>query len=504
MKSSFKRFADSIHRPVLGLMLFIACAIVLGLENEAGMAASSAGGVMTLFSPSKIAGATASDERAIDIYPAIAYDATNQRYLVVWMTLRNAQSQSAGLTVYGIFLNSTGQPVGSEFAISDSDTAARSGFPTVAAGNGEFAVAWTARGTTCQVYVQRVTDASARADRVLLSGASHLHSPSLTYNATRQRYALAFVDGDDYLPPTLFGAQTGDCGDNVTSVSRTKAMEFYFNGELPVATTPINVSDVAGGSFRPRIGYSSGLNQYLVAWEDRRNASGQANLFDVYAQRLGSTLSKTESNLQLATTGDYTNSDTSATWTPRPAVTGGGNQFLATWFTRTDLGNATIWSVIGELIPTSGETGSPFTIAEMTFAQSHAGQAPTGFLALVYSNTAQEYLLGLTNHLETYLRGYYSSARVQRVSTNGQLLNTDGTTQTQVGIGTYIDSGSDEQVSVGLAVNPSSGSSTSDYMTVYGKHAPGQQSQDLDIWGVRGRVPASGVKSIFLPLVRRR
>ena len=478
--------------------------VVFQFHYRIGQAAPT-GGSATILSPARVGGATGyNNERDADTYPAAAYDVATGRYLAVWMSLRNAGSSSDGFDVYGVFLGRTGQPIGSEFRISDSNTAARNGLPTVAAGNGVFAVAWAARGTTCQIYVQRVTDTSSRSDRILVSGASHRHSPHLVYNATRQRYVVVYAEGDDYSPPTFFGAQTADCGNNSSSTSRIKAMEFSFSGESPVGSTPIVVSDVSSGAFRPRLAYSTGLSQYLVVWEDRRNASGQAYRFDVYAQRLGAALTRSESNVSLATGGDYTNYDTTATWTPRPVVAASSSQFLATWFTREIQDVAVIWSVMGRLVAGSGTPGTSFTIAQMPFAQSHTGQSPAGFLAAVYSSSAQEYMVGVTTYLES-LWGYLSLALVQRVSTTGQLLKMDGMAQSQPGVGYSVDYDNEDQVAVGMAVNPAAGCGAPDYLVLYSKHTTNKPAQDLDVWGVGVQMEdtAQNVKCAYLPLIKR-
>ena len=486
---------------VWGLVLS-AMVVVLLVQYETGWALPGSGqGV--IFSPNRVGGASGrSDERDADLYPAVAYDPATGRYLAVWMTARNADSSSDGFDVYSVFLDRTGQPVGSEFRISDSNTAARNGLPAVITGNGEFAVAWTARGTSCRIYVQRVTDTLSRPDRTLASGTGHHHSPSLVYNPVRKRYALVYVEGDDYLPPTFLGAETADCGNNASSVSSIKAMDFYFDGDNPVAGTPVAVSDTSSGAFRPRLAYSAGLNQYLAVWEDRRNAGEQAYRFDVYAQRLGSDMTITESNIAVATGADYTNDDTSATWTPRPAATGGDSHFLTAWFTREVQDSAVIWSVEGSLVPTSGTLAMSFTVAQMPFAQSHTGQSPTGFLAAAYASTAQEYMVGMTSHLES-VWGYLSFALVQRVSNDGQLLKMDGSPQSDPGVGSSVDYENDDQIAMGMAMNPVSGVETADYMAVYAKHSTNQPAQDLDIWGVRVQIPAPYLKSVYLPLVSR-
>lgn len=483
---------------LLSTIAIIAVSLIVAYEPGWALSVSGAG---TISPPNRIGGASGyNNARDADVYPAIAYDPATGRYLAIWLTSRNAQSSSDGFDVYGVFLDRTGKAVGNEFRISDRNTVARNGPPAVAAGNGEFAVAWTARGTSCQLYVQRVTDASSRSDRVLISGTGHRHSPFLVYNPTRRRYVVAYVEGDDYLPPTFFGAQTADCGNNASSTSRIKAMEFYFSGDSPVVGSSIDISDGNTGAFRPRIAYSPGLRQYLVVWEDRRNAGGQAYRFDVYAQRLGNDLTMTESDFPLATGGDYTNYDTSATWTPRPAVAEGDEHFLVTWFDRNVEDSAVIWSVKGRLVPASGTAGTPFTIFEMPFAQSHTGQSPTGFLAATYLGTAQEYMVGMTSHLES-LWGYKSFALVQRVSNNGQLLKMDGTPQSSPGVGYSVDYENEDQITMGMAMNPVGGVRTADYIVVYGKHLRNKPAQDYDIWSVRIQIPAPYLKSVYLPLV---
>ena len=151
-------------------------------------------------------------------------------------------------------------------------------------------------------------------------------------------------------------------------------------------------------------------------------------------------------------------------------------------------------------MPASGTAGTPFTIAEMPFAQSHTGQSPTGFLAATYLGTAQEYMVGMTSHLES-LWGYKSFALVQRVSNNGQLLKMDGTPQSSPGVGYSVDYENEDQITMGMATNPVGGVRTADYIVVYGKHLRNKPAQDYDIWSVRIQIPAPYLKSVYLPLV---
>jgi hypothetical protein len=486
------------HLVVYSLVLSLAMRV---LGETSGAPAARASGTIHL--PFHIGGASGQrDERDTDLYSTIAYDPSGARYLVVWLSARRASSSSDGLDVYAVFIDRAGRPVGSEFRISDHNSAARNGLPAVVAGNSGFVVLWTAKEGRCRIYAQRVTDTRDRADRLLASEEGHVHSPSLAYNRQRRRYALAYVAGDDYLPPTLAGAATADCGNDSASSSRIQATEFYFDREMPVSAVPRVVSGGSGGAFRPHLAHNNTLNRYLVAWEDRRSANGEEYRFDVYAQRLNADLALSGNNLGLDSGSDYANEDTSATWTPRPAVAAGGERFLATWFSRSSEGGAAIWSVKASLIPRVGAPGTAFTVAQMSFAQSHAGQAPTGFLSATYAATAREYLVGMTSHLES-IWGYLSSARIQRIGSDGQLLAMDGSPRTSPGVGYAIDYQNDDQIAIGLAVNPMGQGRTADYVAVYAKHQTGQTAQDFDIWGVRVEVPAPHLQHLYLPLVTK-
>ena len=224
--------------------------------------------------------------------------------------------------------------------------------------------------------------------------------------------------------------------------------------------------------------------------------------FDVYAQRLAGSMTVVGSDILLASGGDYTNEDTSATWTPRPGVAGSNTNFLVTWFAREAQGEAVIWSVVGRLVPASGSPSTVFPIARMTFAQRHPGRAPSGFLVTTYNSVVDEFLVGLTSYLES-VWGYISFALVQRVSSVGQLLNLDGSVKSQPGVGNSVDYEIDDQISVAMAVNPVGWAGASEYLVVYGKHAPRRPAQDFDIWGARVQMEAVTPPPyrIYLPLI---
>ena len=480
----------------LVLVVVIFCGLIF--QSETGLASLDYLSV-AIGQPIKLGGESGyDDQRDADIYPAIAYNSNEDRYLVVWMTPRNANSSSDGLDIYGKFLNRNGNPISDEFRITDNNNAARNSMPAIVAGIGEFVVAWTVRGKTCEIHLQRISDTTNQKDQLLSSDGLIRHSPSIVFNPARNRYLLVYVEGNDYLPPTLFGSETTDCGNDASSTSSIMAVELNLNDGDPIFNTPLDITDVNGGAFRPSVSYSNALGQYLVAWEDRRNSFNRQYVLDVYAQRLNFDLSIVGSDIPLSTGVDYTNFDSSATWTPRPVVVGSESNFLVTWFTRVQQEAAVIWSVEGKLIYKTNLSSSPFTIMQMPFAQSHSGNSPTGFLSAAYSEAIQGYLVGITSYLES-IWGYLSFSLIQHISKSGQLYDLNGNVQSKPSVGYSIDYENDDQIGISITANSSNSLATADYLVAYSKHAKALSERDFDIWGV----PILLKGNIFLPLVHK-
>lgn len=503
MKTSVKRLAAGAPRAGARLVILLLTAVVL--MQLCGRDAYADDEVVdavptTLSAPARAAGSgSRGDGRDVDMYPAIAFDPVRQLYLMVWMSARHAGSSSDGFDVYGIFLDGYGRPVGEEFRISDNTIAARNRAPTLAVDSDGFVVMWAETGRACQLTGQRVTDSSRRTDWRLTTSTNHSHSPSLIYHAARRRFVVAYVVGDDYLPPSLFGAETSSCGNNAGSRSYIGAIEFSMEGAAPSSVRSLRISAADAGAFRPHIAYQSHTGHAFVVWEDRRSAAG-AYRFDVYGQRLAPNLTPQGANLVLESGGDYTNGDTP--WTPRPVIAAARSGFLAAWFAQSRSDDAAIWSVRGVPIPAQAAPGSRVVLAEMTFL--NASQPPTGFLSAAGDPILGEYLVAMTNDLDSIF-GYFSSARIQRVGENGQLIRLNGTAQPEVAVGSAIDYDNDAQISVAVAYDPTIRSRQKSYMIVYSRHAPDNHSQNFDIWRAQLQLDVRNViRVLHLPFIRNR
>ncbi|RRR78643.1 MAG: hypothetical protein EI684_00110 [Candidatus Viridilinea halotolerans] len=453
-----------------------------------------------LKAPAHVGGASGrGDARDVDVYPMAAYDPTTNRYLVVWMSARHAGSSSSGFDVYGRLLDRFGRPLDQEFRISDSSTVARGALPTVAAGNGTFVVAWSVRGRTCTVALQPVRNTANSRDSVLLSGETHYHSPHMQYDTVRQQFVLVAVVGSDYLPPTLGGASTADCGNDHASTSRIVAQSFTINTAGQVNVVNEQAISPAVGAFRPHVALHPTNNHYMVVWEDRRT-SDAAYAFAVYGQRLTPNLAAVGNHLVLAESQNYENMHANSTWTARPRVAASATEFLSIWFERKGEVSEPSWATVGRTIASNGTLTTPFEIDLVSFTDSRFEQTPTGFLDVVYVPANNEYVVGNATFAERPW-GFFSEVRLQRVTADGRLLRfQDGATTATPDSG-LLDATHQDRIGINL-VN----TGDTEILAVYSKPpTDARHGQDFNIWHVRGGIGAAPQEpsAVYLPLVRR-
>lgn len=317
----------------------------------------------------------------------------------------------------------------------------------------------------------------------------HQHSPQLLYNGALGQYVLAFVVGDDYLPPVLAGTSLADvasCGSNASSSGEARVAAFHFAQGLPTLDKQTVISQGQGGAFRPVLALAPDQSEYLLAWEDRRSGAGHPYRFDVYSQRLTADLTLLNNNLALATDVTYENGDNSATWTPRPSVVSGMGGFLVTWFEHTSAVSSETWQVMGQLI-SEAQTAAKFELMRMSFGQSHPNDAPSGFLASSFDDRHQEFALAVSGHIESFI-GYLPLLRLQRVTANRQLLRLDGSLRPSAGIGDRLDLSNASQLAVAMT-NYATGTH-SGYLIGYAKNVIDNHARDYDVWHSSLEFPA--------------
>lgn len=148
-------------------------------------------------------GATA-DER----HPAVAWNRTSNRYLVVWSDGRN--DGTSGTDIYGQILGPAGGTVGSNFRISGPGAEADEGSPAVAwnAKANRYLVVWvderSAADHGTDIYGQILGPAGGRVgSNFRVSGPDarlNEYGPAVAWNGTANQYLVVWDDQRDQTP----------------------------------------------------------------------------------------------------------------------------------------------------------------------------------------------------------------------------------------------------------------------------------------------------------------
>jgi hypothetical protein len=257
-----------------------------------------------------------------EIRPQVAWNATDTEYLVVWEDWRGSGWGSArGKDLYGRFVDANGARLGNNFRISRAVDTWDDEAPAVAwnATDNEYLVVWEraadiwAPGRTYEIYGRRIKgDGTFTGPAFQISG---LHEqggpmdPQVAWNSVHDQYLVIWddgsilgqrVNGDGTLLGTEFlvaGAdyQTTDPTRPVLvfNATREEYLAVWEDSRGPAATRGDDIygrriaanGTLVAGEFRisgpgatwgdhyPAAVWNGSNDQYLVAWEDQRNYS---------------------------------------------------------------------------------------------------------------------------------------------------------------------------------------------------------------------------------------
>jgi len=238
--------------------------------------------------------------------PSVAYNSSNNEYLVVWYGDHNVGTLEGEFEIWGKRINaSNGQSIGSQFRISDMGPTANRSYdaidPVVAynSTNNSYLVVWRGEEGNLinaigefEIFGQQLSSTAAEVGsndfRISDMGPNgdnlfDAYSPALSYNSTSNEYMVVWY-GDD---------------NNASHVSG----EFEIYGQRINALTGAEVGSndflitetgVAGFVTRsaqfPAITWNSALNQYLVVWSaDPATGAYVGNEFEIFGQTLSAT-----------------------------------------------------------------------------------------------------------------------------------------------------------------------------------------------------------------------
>jgi hypothetical protein len=255
---------------------------------------------------------------------AVTYDATRNRYLVVWRDTRNVLT--TWVDIYGQRLTPSGSRIGTDFRISDDSSGDEDSRPSIAwsAGNGylvvwqaccpwrvsgrrvsgigspigasfsisgdgfseaffpqiisnqaagEYLVVWRGwLGGSKRVYGRRVSGTGSPLGALILIGGVlqdlHEWAPTVAWNALDGEYAVAWEDGRALTARgwDIFGRQLSASGVPFGSSFRVSG---------PYATD---------SEFSPAIAWNAVRNEYLIVWSDHRIFASHG--WDIYGRRI--------------------------------------------------------------------------------------------------------------------------------------------------------------------------------------------------------------------------
>lgn len=251
-----------------------------------------------------------------DQHPAVAYDAVDRRYLVVWQDGRYAKVR--GPDIFGRLVDADGERVGSDFRISATAVPSYKSRAAVAARPdlGGFLVVWeddrdwTTRGS--DIYGQvveadgtlvgsefRITGSRARADA---------WDPAVAANTVRDEFLVVWMDqrNEATRGADIYAQRLDRDGTRLGT-------NFRISGKR--ATEWDQLAQVA---------FDPGNDRYLVAWSDFRNDSTRGS--DVYGQLVDGDGARQGHNFRLSGS-QATSGEVLGAVTHNEA----GEEFLAVW-----------------------------------------------------------------------------------------------------------------------------------------------------------------------------
>ncbi|MCP4538650.1 MAG: hypothetical protein GY832_16065 [Chloroflexi bacterium] len=288
-------------------------------------------------------------------YPLVAYNSTDQNYMVVW---RDKRGGSLDYDIYGQVIGANGVLSGTNFMVSADGDDQKPWDLVHDPNTNHYLVVWVDVGD--DLVEGQMLDAAGNLIGtnafVITVGVGGDH-PRAAYDSIRSSYMVVYdqdqdiygqaiaADGtltgtmmticddaaDQTYPDLAFNPSTGEYlvawqdtrSDGVTGTD-VYARRMDQDGNLQGSADTV-ISDAADTQRMPHVAYNSRVNQWLVAWEDYRNSS--ASGIDLYGQRVTSAGDLAgQGNFMIY---DGPNNQGDVALAARPTTTGA--EYLAVW-----------------------------------------------------------------------------------------------------------------------------------------------------------------------------
>jgi len=263
-----------------------------------------------------------------DANPSIAYNPSNNQYLVVWWG-DDATVGDNAFEVFGRVFHATGIPAGSRFQISDTGPDATAIYQarlpdvTYNPDTGEYLVVWFADDVApedVEVHGQRVSALGA------LVGANFQISDTNATNPVGNALnpAVAHAGAGGFL---VVWQADGTAVDNEVEIfGRLVGAD----GSTPNPEFRISTQGADGvieiDATQPDVAYRSGVNQFLVVWKGDVSATGTPDNFEIFAQLVDPSGSLIGGRIPMS----FTNAALAAEH-PAVAYNASADEFMVTW-----------------------------------------------------------------------------------------------------------------------------------------------------------------------------
>ncbi|MDD5724015.1 MAG: hypothetical protein PHY29_09825 [Syntrophales bacterium] len=285
--------------------------------------------------------------------PAVAYNSTNNEYLVVWFGDDNSGSLVDGENeIFGQRINAaTGAEVGTnDFRISDmggtGDTSYFALQPAVAwnSTNNEYLVVWWSDDDTGslvqgekEIFGQRINAATGaevgtndfRISDMGGTGDTNYFAacPAIAYNSTNNEYLVVWYGDDDTEP--LVNDELEIFGQRINAATGAE-----------VGTNDFRISDMGGTgnanykAFTPAIAWNSTNNEYLVVWTGNDNIGLLVQGEDeIFGQRINAATGAEvgTNDFRISDMGGTGDTDYDASLYPVVTWNSTNNEYLVVW-----------------------------------------------------------------------------------------------------------------------------------------------------------------------------
>lgn len=319
-------------------------------------------------------------------------------YLIVWEDGRNVST--SGWDIFGRMLGPDGVPAGNAFRVSSGSATDNEYEPAVAwnPDADEYLVVWedgrNLDSSGIDIFGRRFgSDGKPLGGDFLVSSTTadiDEGSPAVVWNASADQYLVIWEDGrnESTTGVDIFGRRVGADG-------RPAGGDFR-----------ISSGDATDDETSPAIAWNPAQDQYLVVWEDGRNADTSG--IGIFGRRIGADGVPVEGDFRISSSTVINDKVK-----PTLAWNGRAAEYFVVWEDGRNLARRGI-DIVGRRV---GADGAP--IGGDFLVTSEAASGDEGSPALAWSQTSGNYLMVWTDSRNQATRG---------VDIYGMVLAPDGTT----------------------------------------------------------------------------